>query len=155
VGIFWEVHEGAGPVSHPASAPSRPSRSAHAVEVILLKRLADRLTMPTMVIDAEARLVFYNPAAEPLIGRPFADVGQVELADLYDTFQFCDEEGWAIKAEDHPLYIALNSQQPCYRSFQLRGLDGVKHHIEGTAFPLLGQCDRHLGAVGIFWEKSR
>jgi hypothetical protein len=31
----------------------------------------------------------------------------------------------------------------------------VKRRIDGTAFPLLGQCNRHLGAVGIFWEGSR
>ncbi len=52
------------------------------------------------------------------------------------------------------MQIAVDSQQPSYRRFLFQGLDGGTRRIEGTAFPLLGQCDRHLGAVGIFWEDS-
>ncbi len=107
------------------------------------------------MIDAEGRLIFYNPAAEPLIGRPFAALGPVELRDWYDAFHFADEDGSPIKRQDHPMYVALNRLQPSYRRFVYQGLDGVKRLAEGTAFPLVGQCHRHLGAVGIFWEGSR
>jgi PAS domain-containing protein len=151
-GVFWELREPAGAVSAPAPDGSGPSR--HAVEVILLRRLSDRLLMPTFVIDAEGRLLFYNPAAEPLLGRPFASVGPVVLRDWYDAFQPTDEDGSRIKREDHPMYVALSQQQPCHRRFFYQGLDGVKRGIEGTAFPLLGQCNRHLGAVGLFWQDS-
>jgi PAS domain-containing protein len=154
-GVFWELREPARAVSAPAPDGSGPSRSRHAVEVILLRRLSDRLLMPTFVIDAEGRLLFYNPAAEPLLGRPFASVGPVALRDWYDAFQPTDEDGSRIKREDHPMYVALSQQQPCHRRFFYQGLDGVKRGIEGTAFPLLGQCNRHLGAVGLFWEGSR
>ena len=152
-GVFWEVGEDA-----PLAAPVIPAEAGlshrpHEVEVILLRRLADRLTMPMLVTDAEGRLVFYNPSAEPLIGRPFAELGRVELRDWYDAFRPTDEDGSPIKREDHPLYLALNHQQPSYRRFLFQGLDGVKRCVEGTAFPLLGQCDRHLGAVGIYWER--
>jgi hypothetical protein len=34
----------------------------------------------------------------------------------------------------------------------IQGLDQVRRHIEVTAFPLIGQAGRHLGAVAIFWE---
>ncbi len=155
-GIFWEVSgSGSDPASETAATnrPRGPSR--HEVEVILLRRIADRLTMPIVVIDAEGRLLFYNPPAEPLIGRPFADLGEVELKHWYDEFQFTDEDGSTIKREEHPLYLVLSRQQPTFRRFLYQGLDGVKRGVEGTAFPLLGQCDRHLGAVGFFWERSR
>ena len=52
------------------------------------------------------------------------------------------------------MHIALRSQLPSFRRFLFQGLDGVKHRVEGTAFPLIGQCHRHLGALGIFWEGS-
>ena len=154
-GIFWEVRERAADGAPPTPAGRQPGRSRHHVEVVLLRRLADRLMMPIIVQNAEGRLLFYNPAAEPLIGRPFAEFGEVELHDWYDAFQPTDEDGSLIKLEDHPMHVARLRQQPSYRRFFYQGLDGVKRQVEGTAFPLLGQCDRHLGAVGIFWEGSQ
>ncbi len=154
-GIFWEVRARAAAPSSPAPDGKRPSHSRHAVEVILLRRLADRLMTPIFVEDAEGRLLFYNPAAEPLIGRRFEDLGPVRLRDWYDGFQPTDEDGSRIKLEDHPLSVARLQQQPCYRRFLFQGLDGVKRRVDATAFPLLGQCNRHLGAIGLFWEGSR
>ena len=154
-GMFWEVHERAVAGAPPMPSGTRPRRSRHSVEVVLLRRLADRLMMPIIVLDAEGWLLFYNPAAERLIGRPFAELGRVEIRELYDAFQPTDEDGSTIKLEDHPLHVARINQQPSYRRFFYRGLDGVRHQVEGTAFPLLGQCNRRLGAVGIFWEGSQ
>jgi PAS domain-containing protein len=153
VGVFWEVRDRAEPLA--AAAPDANRRSRHAVEVILLRRLAARLLIPIFVTDADGDLLFYNPAAEPLIGRPFAELGPVPLRDWYAAFQPADEEGSPIKIEDHPLSIARLRQQPCHRRLGYQGLDGAKRCVDVTAFPLLGQCDRHLGAVGIFWEGAR
>ena len=97
-------------------------------------------------------MIFYNPAAERQLGRPFAELGPVEIRDWYDAFQPTAEDGSPIKREDHPMHLALRRRQPSYRRFLYRGLDGVERVAEGTAFPLVGQCQRHLGAVGIFWE---
>jgi PAS domain-containing protein len=153
-GIFWEVREDGAARAVPAVEGRGAVSSGHPVEVILLRRLADRLRMPMIVEDAEGRLLFYNAAAEPLIGRPFAELGPITLRDWADAFQPTDEDGSRIKVEDHPLSVARLRQQPCYRRFLYQGLDGVKRRIEATAFPLVGQCNRHLGAVGIFWERS-
>jgi len=154
-GIFWEVRERVETPSPLISHASRLSRSRYDVEVILLRRLADRLLMPIFAEDAEGRLLFYNPPAEPLIGCPFAQLGPVQLRDRDDAFHATDEDGSRIKLEDHPLSVARLRLQPCYRRFLYHGLDGVKRRVDATAFPLVGQCNRHLGAVGIFWEGSR
>jgi PAS domain-containing protein len=151
-GIFWEVGETTEPTPLTSPGPAVSSRTRQEIEVFLLRRLADRLQMPIFVEDAEGRLSFYNEAAEPLIGRPFEEIGTVALADWNDTFRPTDENGLPIKAEDHPLGVARLQQKPCYRRFQYQGLDGVQHRVDATAFPLTGQCNRHLGAVGIFWE---
>src|SRR5206468_1146467 len=34
----------------------------------------------------------------------------------------------------------------------IRGLDGVRRHIAVSAFPLIGQGDRFLGVISVFWE---
>lgn len=151
-GIFWEVKERAAAPAREEAGAQAPSLSRYPVEVILLRRLVNRLLMPTMVIDNEGRLAFYNPAAEPLVGRPFEQLGPIEAREWYDAFRFADEDGSLIKRESHPLHLALRRNQPTFRRFLFQGLDGVKRVVEGTAFPLLGQCDRKLGAAAIFWE---
>ena len=90
--------------------------------------------------------------AEPLLGRPFAQLGGMLLPEWYDAFQPTDADGSLIKREEHPLNVARTRLQPCHRRLFYRALDGRRRGIEGMAFPLVGQCDRHLGAVGIFWE---
>ena len=150
--IFWEVRERVASPSALIPDGSGLSRSRHDVEVILLRRLADRLLMPIFVEDAAGRLLFYNPAAERLIGCPFAELGPVQLRDWDNAFQTTDENGSRIQPEDHPLSIARLQQKPCYGRFLYQGLDGVRRRVDTTAFPLLGQCNRHLGAVLIFSE---
>ena len=152
-GIFWEIGESAEARSRVTAVRSDLPHSRHAVEVILLRRLADRLKLPIYVIDAEGRLLFYNPPAATLIGRPFSEVGPVAMGDWYDAFQWTDADGSAIKREDHPMSVARRLLRPSFRRFQYQGLDGVKRRIGGTAFPLIGQCNRHLGAMGMFWEE--
>ncbi len=152
-GIFWDVHE--QDAAPPAPEANPPSRTRHAVEVILLRRLADRLLMPIFVTDSDGHLLFYNPAAEPLLGRPFSALGPVPLREWYGAFQPTDDEGSPIQIEDHPLSVARLQQRPSYRRLSYQGLDGVKRRVEATAFPLLGHSNRHLGAVGIFWESAR
>lgn len=154
VATFWEVRD-----ADPREAPAPPSAlprhgRGHPVEVILMRRLFDRLTMPTLALGPDGRVIFFNPAAEPLLGSSFAALGPVELRDWYDAFSPTDEHGEPIKREDHPLYLALRRLQPSCRRFAFRGLDGVRRVVDGTAFPLVGQCQRQLGAVGIFWEGS-
>jgi len=155
VGIFWEVSAPRAHASLATETSTRAPSSRLDVEAILLRRLAGRLRMPLLMADPDGRLVYCNAAAEPLLGGPLARLGGMSLPEWYDAFQPTDEDGSPIKREDHPLNVARTRLQPCHRRFFFRALDGARRGIEGTAFPLVGQCDRHLGAVGIFWEDAR
>jgi PAS domain-containing protein len=155
VGIFWEVSAPRVLAPLATETPARAPSSRLDVEAILLRRLAGRLRMPLLMADPDGRLVYCNAAAEPLLGGPLARLGGMSLPEWYDAFQPTDEDGSPIKREDHPLNVARTRLQPCHRRFFFRALDGARRSIEGTAFPLVGQCDRHLGAVGIFWEDAR
>lgn len=154
VGIFWEVGETRSFASPAEETPHRFA-SRLDVEAILLRRLAARLRMPLLMVDPDGRLVYCNPAAEPLLGRSLAQLGGMPLPEWYDAFQPADADGSPIKQEDHPLNVARTRLRPCHRRLFFRALDGQRRGIEGTAFPLVGQCGRHLGAVGIFWEDAR
>ncbi len=122
------------------------------IEVILTRHLASCLAMPIFIVDPAGDLVFYNEPAEVILGRRFEETGEMPAAELSNIFTARDENGAPLPAQDLPLMIAIQQRKPAYRSFWIRGLDEVLRHIEVSAFPLIGQADRFLGAVAIFWE---
>ena len=151
VSIFWTIPEHPPAASIAADAPRRAALSRLDVEVILLRRLASRLRMPILMVEPDGHIVYCNAAAEPLLGSSLAQIEGMRLPDWYAAFQPTDAGGVPIEQDEHPLNVARTRLQPCHQRFFYRGLDGARRGIEGTAFPLIGHCDRHLGAVGIFW----
>src|SRR5439155_14312551 len=124
------------------------------IEVILLRQLASYLAMPIFIVDPRGRLVFYNEPAEIILGKRFEETGEMSAEEWSEVFQLTDEQGRPLEPEAVPLMIALNDRRPTHGSLWIRGLDGVRRHIEATAFPLVGQSDRFLGAVVLFWPKA-
>jgi PAS domain-containing protein len=125
------------------------------IEVILMRQLASYLAMPILVVDTKGDLVFFNEAAEAIVGRRFDETGTIRRGEFRTTFKPADENGSLIKREDTPLYIATEEHRPNQFRFWIQGMDGVARKIEGIAFPLEGQSGRKLGAVMICWETGK
>ena len=123
-----------------------------AVEVILVRQLASHLASPTLVVDAEGDLVFFNEAAEPILGRRFAETGPILRGEWTAAFKPTHEDGTPIKREETLLYIPTDLRRPTHQRFWIQGMDGVARKLEALAFPLEGQAGRNLGAMAIFWE---
>ena len=124
------------------------------IELILMRQLAGSLAMPIFIVDKEGQLLYYNPAAEALLGRRFDEAGQMRLEELSDVFEITSEDGSPVPPEAIPLWIALQQQRPAHMPLNFRGLDGVTRRIEVTAIPLTGHGGRFLGAVAFFWERQ-
>lgn len=122
------------------------------VELILTKQWASYLSVPVWLASADESLLFYNEPAEKLLGLRFDEAGPLPLTELSDTFHVTDSDGSELPSEDIPVGIALRERKPAHRSLRWRGIDGVWHQGEVTAFPLQAQAGKHLGAVAIFWE---
>jgi PAS domain-containing protein len=122
------------------------------IEMILVRQLASYLTMPIFIVDPQGTLVFYNEPAEPIVGRRFEETGEMPIDEWSTVFEPTDEAGQPIAPEDTPLAIALAERRPTHRALWVRGLDKVRRHLEVTCFPLIGQANRYLGAIAIFWE---
>jgi hypothetical protein len=123
-----------------------------AVELILLRQLASYLSVPLFIIGPDESLVYYNEAAEPLVGRPYSEIGTVMLEDISNMFQVRDESGAPLEPEQLPLTIAVREHRPVHGRLVGKSLRGEPRHIELTALPLQGQGGRWLGAAAIFWE---
>ena len=125
------------------------------IEMILIRQLASYLATPIFVVDPEGTLVFYNEPAEPILGRRFEETGEMPMREWSTIFEPTDEGGEPIAPKELPLAIALAEQRPTHGVLWLCGLDNVQRHIEATCFPLIGQAQRYLGAIAIFWEVAR
>jgi len=123
-----------------------------ALELILIRQLATRLALPMFVIDPTSRLLFYNEAAERILGRRFAETGELAAEEWTSGLDPTDEHGVPVPPSAQPLLIAAREQRPAHGRLWVRGLDNVRRLIDATCFPLVGIGDRHLGVVAITWQ---
>jgi PAS domain-containing protein len=130
----------------------RPLTVHKALEVILMRQLADCLAMPIFIVNSKGTLLFYNEPAEQLLGQRFEETGELSTSQWSTAFVPTDNHGNVLPPEKLPLVIALRERRPAHAAFYIRGFDKVVRHIQVTAFPLSGRANRFLGAVAIFWE---
>jgi len=122
------------------------------IETILTRQLASYLSMPIFIVDPSGNLLFYNESAEEILGQRFEETGEMPATEWSTAFTATDREGTTFPPNKMPLMIALTEHRPAHDKFWIRGRDDVLRHIEVTAFPLVGQAERNLGAIAIFWE---
>ena len=126
--------------------------SQHPIEIILARQWASTMSHPIWITDDVGNLLFYNTAAEPVLGVRFDEAGEMPAERLADLFETETLEGEAMPAEDLPLLKALNHWSPSHGPLRIRGHDRVWREIEVTAIPLIGEGERRLGALAMFWE---
>lgn len=123
--------------------------------LILARELASNLATATFVVDPEGTLIFYNEAAEGLLGESYADTGELLLGEWGSKWSPEDMvTGERIPVEGLPLSVALAEHRPSHLAMSIRGSDDVRRKIAVTAFPLFSREDESVGAVAIFWEHS-
>jgi PAS domain-containing protein len=122
------------------------------VEVILIRQLASYLAMAVFIVDAHGNLLFYNEPAERILGHRFEETGEMSATEWATAWNPTNEKGESLAPEALPLWIALHDRRVATGRLWIRALDNVPRYIEVVAFPILGQGERHLGAVSLLWE---
>lgn len=120
--------------------------------LILARDLASNLATPMFIVDPDGDLVFYNEAAELILGRKFGVAGELTREQWASMWEPEDEDGSKIPLGELPLAMALKHRRPAFRSFIIHGLDGAKRKISVVANPLLAHEKDFAGATAIFWE---
>jgi PAS domain-containing protein len=143
------------PWSNPrAYGPSVSDGSTQRNLILILARdLTSRLATPAFVVDADGTLAYFNEAAEPVLGRTYAEAGELAAGAWAAEWHPTDPDGRAIPLEELPLGIAFREGRPAHRPMRITGGDGVVRDIEVTAFPLCPRPDLILGAIAVFWER--
>lgn len=127
-------------------------RGQKSVILILARELAANVATPMLITDPWGTMVFYNEAAEKLLGQSFRQSGELPADAWRGIVSPEDIDGSDLPYEQLPLVVALTDRRPSHRALMITGFDGVKRRIEATSFPLIGNSDKLAGAVSIFWD---
>src|SRR3989304_3523956 len=141
-----------GPASRSSGdvlGPGRVTPAQKPLELILTRQLASYLARPLLIFDREVNLLFYNAPAEAILGRRFAETGEMRLADWAGIMPLYQEDGTPIPPEDRPRVVAMREGRPVHRGGRLNGGGGRERLIQPPFCGGLQQRDRHLGGVVI------
>lgn len=127
----------------------RPRRE---IALILARDLASQLSTPMFLVDTDGALIYFNEPAEVVLGRTWAESGELSAEEWSTMFRQRTLEGDPIPGDRVPLSIALSERRPAHMSMRITGMDGVEHTISLTAIPLMPHPDEIVGAVAIFWD---
>ena len=130
----------------------RQAKQKHLI-LILAREFASKLATPMFVADADGDVVFYNEAAEEILGRPFTEGMEMPADDWTSLFQLETVDGLPLSLTEMAAGVALLERRPEHRPLRLTGLDGKEHTVAVTAFPLFAHAEEFLGMVAIFWEQ--
>jgi PAS domain S-box-containing protein len=128
------------------------ARAKHLV-LILARELASNLATPTLIADAEGTLVYFNEAAEEIIGRPFSEIGEMPMDEFSASFEPRTRNHAPLANEKRPTRIALEERRPAHEQLWALSRDGIDRQIAVTAFPLFAEADEFVGIVGIWWQE--
>ena len=127
-------------------------RQRHLV-LIIAREFASNLATPTLIADEEGTLIFYNEAAERVIGRPFAESGAMPVDEWTSSFTPRTLEGEPLPAERRPVRMALEQRRPFHMTYRVTSRDGVDRDAGVTAFPLFAEAEEFVGIMAIFWRE--
>jgi PAS domain-containing protein len=122
--------------------------------LILARDFASRLATAMFLVDPDGSVIYYNEAAEKILGRPYAEGRAMPASEWSTVFSPTDDHGGRLALEDLPIGVALRERVPAHRDLTITGADGVARRIEVTALPLFAHADEFVGAVAIFWERA-
>ncbi len=125
---------------------------AYPLEIIIHRQLAECQAIPVFIVDPAGNLLFYNEAAEVLLGRRFEDTGEMPVEMWSTAFQNKRLDGTPKPPEELPLVQTLQDQLPHHGSFRIESMSGINWAISVTALPIVNRSGTFIGAVAIFWK---
>jgi PAS domain-containing protein len=122
--------------------------------LILARELAANLATPMFLVDERGILAFYNDAAALLIGKPFADIGEIMVSDFGDALDLTLPDGTPCRNRNTPAGIAFWEHRPAHKALNAKAYNGRRLRVQATAYPLFGTAGEMHGVVSVFWERS-
>ena len=133
---------------------TEPATSPKSLPLILARELAANLSTAMFLLDATGTLVYFNDAAETIIGKPFGELGEISANEFGQVLHMTDRSGATIRRRDSPGGVAFIQHRPSHQVLYVTGYDGTRRLVEATAYPLFGAAKEMHGVVSVFWQLS-
>lgn len=125
------------------------------IVLIAARAFAEKLATPTLITDAIGNLVFYNEAAEAVLGRSFAQAGEMPASEWATMFKVRNVDGSPMALEEMPGGTALLEHKPAHGMLRFTSFDGVERTIATTGIPLFAREGHSVGVMAIFWPEDK
>jgi PAS domain-containing protein len=129
-------------------------RAQKHLALIIARELASQLATATFIADASGNLVFFNEAAEKILGRTFAEAGTMPAGGWTSQFVLEEPDGTPMPLERMPAGIALLEHRPAHGKLWMTGLDGERRLLNVTAVPLFASATEFVGMIALFWQSE-
>ena len=123
------------------------------IELIQARSLIASLSTAAFLVDQTGILLFFNEAAEGLLGLSFEEAGEMAPDEWGTRFSPREPGGRPLEVEELPLTIALREGLPGHARMEITGADAQDREIEVSAIPIRGQFGQP-GAFAIFWSTT-
>jgi PAS domain-containing protein len=133
-------------------ATDESETSEPSLPLILARELAANLATPMFLIDAGGTLVFFNEAAELLLGKSYGEIGGITALEFGAMLELGNVDGTPMRRRDSPAGVAFYDREPSHRTLLATTLDGTRHPFEVTAYPLFGHVGEMHGVLTVFWR---
>jgi PAS domain S-box-containing protein len=120
--------------------------------LVLARELVSQLVTPAFLVDAAGEVVYFNEAAEELVGYTFAEAGVLPAEAWTSLVRAEDSEGGSLTLEQLPAGIALAERRPAQRTLCITSSDGERRLISVTAVPLFASDGELVGVLAVFWR---
>jgi len=97
-------------------------------------------------------LVYFNEAAELLLGKGYAELGSITAYDFGAMLELGNIDETPMRRRDSPAGVAFFEREPAHRKLLATTLDGTRHPFEVTAYPLFGHIGEMHGVLTVFWR---
>lgn len=122
--------------------------------LIIARELASQIATATFIADATGNLVFFNEAAEEILGRTFAEAGAMPAEGWASQFLLEELDGTPMALDRMPAGIALMERRPSHGKLWMTGLDGQRRQVSVTAVPLFASASEFVGVIVLFWQSG-
>ena len=123
------------------------------IVLILAKSFAAQLATAVFLVDAEGTVIYFNEAAERLLGQRFIEGAGMAAEEWATRYRPRDSEGNTVPLESLPLGVTMLKREPAHGIVTILGADGVDRRIEVAALPLFARMEDFVGGIALFWEQ--
>ena len=120
--------------------------------LILARSFASQLATAVFLLDVEGTVIFYNEAAERLIGEPFVEGAGLRMDEWMARRRPLDEEGNEVPVESLPLGMTMLKREPAYGVGRFRRGDGEYQRFANVTFPLFAHTEDFVGVMAMAWH---